>query len=261
MKHVTMTLVLLFLLLPGLTVVAETGEEIMQHVLDNQKVSSSAMDIRMTLIAPNGSESGRRIQTLVLDNDDISATITVFLEPASVRNTRFLTIDNQGRADDQWIYLPSLRRVRRIAATERDSSFMGSDFSYSDISFSQSSIEDNRHTLLRNETLDGRQCAVVESIPKSDNTGGYARQVSWIDRATWLPLRVEFFSEGSTTREKVLKAGDLRQVDGRWLTGTLTMTTVSSGHRTVLSIDQVRYDIPLDPGYFTTTFLETGRPR
>jgi len=252
---------LALLLLPVLTAAAETGEEIMQHVLDGQKVESSAMEIRMTLVDPNGSESVRTIQTLVLDNDRLSGTITVFLEPASVRNTRFLTLENEGRADDQWIYLPSLRRVRRIAATERDSSFMGSDFSYSDMSFSESSIEQSSHTWMRDETLRGRACAVVESIPGPESPSSYSRQVTWVDRETWLPLRVEFYRGSDATPEKVLEASDLRQVDGRWLTGTVTMTTTESGHRTVLEFLQVRYDIPLDPGYFTTVFLETGRTR
>jgi hypothetical protein len=219
------------------------------------------MDIQMTLIDRNGSESTRRIQTLVLDSDELSGTITVFLEPASVRNTRFLTLENDRRADDQWIYLPSLRRVRRIAATERDGSFMGSDFSYSDMSFSQTAIEESTHTLLRDETFDGHSCAVVESVPLPDSDSNYTRQVIWVDRDTWLPLRVEFYRGETQTPEKVMEAGDLRQVDGRWLTGTITMTTVESGHRTVLEFRQVRYDIPLDPGYFTTVFLETGRTR
>jgi len=216
------------------------------------------MDIEMTLVAPNGTESARRIQTLVLDTDDLSGTITVFLEPASVRNTRFLTIENGGRADDQWIYLPSLRRVKRIAAGERDGSFMGSDFSYSDMSFSQSLIEESDHRYIKDEALSGRDCAVVESVP-NPGTSAYSRQVSWIDRATWLPIRVEFYGSASAAPQKVMEAGDITQVDGHWLTGTITMTTVESGHSTVLEFRQVRYDVPLDPGYFSTVFLETGR--
>jgi hypothetical protein len=229
--------------------------------MDSQSASSSAMDIQMTLVDPDGSQASRRIQTLITDTDELSGTITVFLEPASVRNTRFLTLENENRADDQWIYLPSLRRVRRIAATERDSSFMGSDFSYSDMSFSQSAVEESTHTYLRDEPLRGRTCAVVESVPGPNNSSGYSRQVSWVDRATWLPLRVEFYRGSSATPEKILEGDNIEQIDGHWLTGTVTMTTVESGHSTVLTFNQVRYDMPLDPGYFTTTFLETGRTR
>lgn len=258
MKTLTRMLLLALVLLSSPTAQAESGRKVMERVLDARSVESSAMDIEMTLIPPDGKRSTRRIQTLALDTDDLSGTITVFLEPASVRNTRFLTIENRDRPDDQWIYLPSLRRVRRIASSERDSSFMGSDFSYSDMSFSAGSIEDSTHTLLRDETLHGRTCAVVESVP-DPGTSIYSRQISWVDRETWLPLRVEFFTEGGEQPVKIMEAGGLRRVDGRRLTDRITMTTVESGHRTVLDIRQVRYDVPLDPGYFTTVFLETGR--
>jgi len=217
------------------------------------------MDIEMTLAASNSTESTRRIQTLVLDTDELSATITVFLEPASVRNTRFLTIEHQNRPDDQWIYLPSLRRVRRIAATEKDTSFMGSDFSYSDMSYSQGSVEESTHKWLRDEKIGDRLCAVVESIPLPEADSGYAREVSWVDRATWLPLKVEFFGADSETPVKRMEAGDIKQIDGHWMTGSITMTTIGTGHSTRLDFKQVRFDIPLDPGYFTTVFLETGR--
>ena len=217
------------------------------------------MDIEMTLVAPNNTESTRRIQTLVLNTDELSGTITVFLEPASVRNTRFLTIEHDNRPDDQWIYLPSLRRVRRIATTEKDTSFMGSDFSYADMSYSQSSIKESKHTLLRDEMIGDRSCAVVESIPKPEHTGSYTRQVTWADRSTWLPLRVEFYGADPVTPLKRMEAADIKQVDGRWMTGSITMTTLESGHSTRLDFRQVRYDVPLDPGYFTTVFLETGR--
>jgi hypothetical protein len=238
---------------------AETGNEIMEKVLDNQQVESSAMDIEMTLINANGKESKRRIQTLAVDNEEVAGTITVFLAPASVKNTRFLTLENEGRADDQWIYLPSLRKVRRIAATEQDSSFMGSDFSYSDMSFSQNTIEQSTHTLLRDETLSGRTCAVVESVPLPESESSYEKQISWVDRETWLPIRVEFYASGSDTPEKLMEAGDLKRIDGRWITGSVTMKTVESGHRTELVFRQIKYGIPLDPAYFTTAFLETGR--
>ena len=240
---------------------AETGKEIMQQVLDNQKVDSSAMDIEMTLIARSGAESFRRIQTLVLGTDDGSSTITVFLEPASVRNTRFLTVEHSDRGDDQWIYLPSLRKVKRIAATERDGSFMGSDFSYADMSFSDSMIEENEHAMLREETLLGTECAVVESISKVGTGATYARQLSWVDRETWIPLRVEFYREGTAAPEKVLTADNIKQIQGRWIAETITMTTTGSEHKTVLDFKQVKYDIALDPGFFTTNFLETGRTR
>lgn len=233
--------------------------EIMEQVLNAQTASTSAMEIEMTLVDSRGHESVRRIQTLMLEEDGRTKTVTVFLDPASVRNTRFLTVENTDRADDQWIYLPALRRIRRIASGEQDSSFMGSDFSYSDMSYGRERLDESDHEYSGNEVLDGRTCALVESTALPDSSSGYRRQVSWVDRQTWIPLRVEFYRSAGEGPAKVLTAADLEEVDGRWLARRLTMTTTQSGHRTELHITRARYGLPLAPGYFTTAFLETGR--
>ena len=240
---------------------AETGKQIMQNVIDTQQAESSAMDIRMLLVDANGEESSRRFQTLIVNESGLAKTITVFLEPASVKNTRFLTIQNESRDDDQWIYLPALRKVKRIAAAEQSGSFMGSDFSYSDMSFSSASVDEAMHTLLREERLNGLDCYVVQSIPAQQSGSQYGKQISWVDKSTWLTPRVEFYAKDGTTLRKVLEAQDFKQIQGHWIAGRMTMATFESGHRTILEMQQVKYGIPLDPGYFTTTFLESGRTR
>ena len=259
MKRILIYACLLAFLLPSLH--AETGHTIMQNVIDNQKVSSSAMDIRMILMDRNGGTSSRRIQTLVIDDSGLTKTITLFLEPASVKNTRFLTIENVSRDDDQWIYLPALRKVKRIAAADRSGSFMGSDFSYSDMSFSQDAVDDSTHTLLREESFANRECYVVESVPILPVNSSYGRQISWVDKETWLTAQVEFYSKDKTTLEKVLTSTEFKQIDGRWIAGKVTMSTHHNGHQTILEIMQVKYGLEINPGYFTTRFLETGRSR
>jgi outer membrane lipoprotein-sorting protein len=260
MKKQSLFYLLLFvLIIPALQ--AETGSEIMQKVLDSQKVTSSAMDIQMTLSDREGNVSSRRIQTLVADDNGLTKTITLFLEPASVKNTRFLTVQNESRNDDQWIYLPALRKVKRIAAGEKTGSFMGSDFSYSDMSYSDASIDEAGHTLLREETYNGYECFVVESVTGDDSDSLYGREISWVDKETWLTARVEFYGKNGTELVKVLTSENFKETQNHWLAGEITMTTVESGHRTTLEFQQVKYDIPINPAYFTTSFLETGRTR
>lgn len=240
---------------------ANTGAEIMRKVIDVQKSDSSALDIRMTLIDRDGDESTRRIQTLMKDDDGMTKTITLFLEPASVKNTRFLTVQNEARSDDQWIYLPALRKVKRIASTERDGSFMGSDFSYSDMSYSDASVDESTHTVLREEVYENVSCYVVESVPGEQSESAYGKQISWVDKETWLTARVEFYAKDTSTLTKVLTSRDFQQIQGHWIAKTVTMATVESGHKTTLEMQQVKYDIDLNPAYFTTRFLETGRTR
>ena len=240
---------------------AQTGSEIMQNVIDAQKVNSSAMDIQMTLIDEDGSIGTRRIQTLILNENDLTKTITLFLEPASVRNTRFLTVENEERADDHWIFLPALRKVKRIAAGERDGSFMGSDFSYSDMGASGSTIDDSTQTILKEEDYNGRNCFVVESIPNPGTDNNYGKYISWVDKISWLTLKVEFYSKDGRTQIKELNSENISNENGHWIAKKITMETLGSGHKTILDIKQVKYDIPLNSGFFTTTFLETGRAK
>ncbi|MDA3938411.1 MAG: outer membrane lipoprotein-sorting protein [Spirochaetia bacterium] len=259
MKKILLVSVLLLILLTSLS--AQTGREIMQNVIDAQKVNSSAMDIQMTLVDNDGDTSTRRIQTLILNDNDLTKTITLFLEPASVRNTRFLTVENDGRADDQWIFLPSLRKVKRIAAGEKDGSFMGSDFSYSDMGSSGSSVEDSTQTVLREEKYNGRNSFVVESIPNAGTDNNYGKYITWVDKSSWLTLKVEFYSKDGKTQIKELNSENIVKENSHWVAKKITMETLESGHKTILEIKQVKYDIPLNPGYFTTTFLETGRAK
>jgi outer membrane lipoprotein-sorting protein len=251
--------VLLVLLISVSTLLfaAETGPDIMQRVMDTQAADSSAMDIRLTLIDPSGEQRERRIQTLTITEEGLTNTITVFLSPASVKNTRFLTRQRSDGADDQWIYLPAVGRVKRIAATEGGGSFMGSDFTYSDMASTTYETDEAEHTLLRNETLNGRASYVIESIPLI--ASDYGKTMIWVDAETYLPLKVEFYAKDSQTIVKELITDSTDYVDGRWITRSITMTTRTTGHKTRIEILQAKYNIPMNSGYFTTTFLETGR--
>jgi hypothetical protein len=137
---------------------------------------------------------------------------------------------------------------------------MGSDFSYADMEYSD--IDDYTHTLLREETAGGRRCWVVESVPRpGTETNGYERSVYWVDQETDIPVKIEYYEEGSGELLKIMECSDLEVVDGIWTPMTMVMTTVSSGHRTVMDVLQIKYNIPMNPGYFTTNFLQTGRVR
>lgn len=254
-KQIIVVLIVFFIFLSS--VFAETGQEIMQKVIDNQNADSSAMDISMNLIDANGESSSQHIQILTLNDNDITKTITLFLEPAKVRNTRFLTIENENGADNQWIYLPSLRKVKRIASGERDGSFMGSDFYYSDMSIGN--IDDAVYSIIEEVVFNQKGCWVIESIPTEDSDSSYGRIVSWVDKSTFLTLKIEYYDKDNITQIKELTIEDVKKVDNHWSPGKTTMLTLDTQHKTVLEINQVKYDIPIDSRYFTTNFLQNGR--
>jgi outer membrane lipoprotein-sorting protein len=258
MKKLLIVLVICLTTLPLLWSQALTGRDIMQMADEAMKTDSTVTDMNMKLIDANGDTSIRRLQILMVKENGLSRILTVFKAPASVENTRFLTIENRNRDDDQWIYLPALRRMRRIAAGDRSNSFMGSDFSYADME--SRNIDEYSHTLLGEENIDGSPCWVVESTPLSDSDA-YSRTITYVDQEHHLPLMVEYYDKKSDILLKNMENSVFEKIDGMWTPLQIIMTTVDSGHRTVMEINQVKHNIAVDPGYFTTNYLQTGRVR
>lgn len=230
------------------------AQEIMDKVMQTQKSSSSALDLSLSLIEPSGQVRERRLQTLSLTEQGRTSSITVFLSPASVKNTRFLAIENQQGKTEQWIYLPALKRVKRIAANEEGGSFMGSDFSYADMASTTYDADEATHTLLAED----EKTYTIRSVPFDSST--YNKTETTVDKETFLPLRVDFYALDGNTLEKQLITEQIETVGGRLTPKVITMTTMASGHSTRLEILQAQYDIAMNSKYFTTRFLETGRP-
>jgi len=252
-KTLPFIVIVSLMLLVNLTA-APLPQEIMDKVMEVQSSTSSAMDMALTLIDPSGQERTRRLQTLSLTENDRTSSITVFLSPSSVKNTRFLAVENEQGKTDQWIYLPALKRVKRIAANEEGGSFMGSDFSYADMASTTYDADEATHTLLEEtDTL-----YKVRSVPFDTTT--YGKTETTVDKATFLPLQVDFYAKDGVTLEKQLLTKETEQINGRWIPKVITMTTISSGHSTRIEIIQAQYDIAMNSNYFTTRFLETGRP-
>ncbi len=188
--------------------------------------------------------------------DDLSRLVIVFHRPASVEGTRFLVAENEDRDDDQWIYLPSLDRVRRIAGSEGGESFMGTDFTYDDLKTRD--VDEDRHELLREEEFGGRECYVVESIPKDPDDSQYSKRVQWVAKDIWIPMKIELYDK-SEDLLKVNTVEEVDQVQGYWTIMENVMENVQTGHKTRLDIQKIRYDEDLNPNLFSKNFLRTGR--
>ncbi|NCB01227.1 MAG: outer membrane lipoprotein-sorting protein [Spirochaetia bacterium] len=230
--------------------------EVMKKVKEVQLHDTAALDIILTLIETSGEERERRIQTLTRTVSEKTESITLFLSPASVKQTRFLTLEKEGE-DEQYIYLPALKQSKRISAGESTGSFMGSDFSYADMSATTFDQDEATHTYLRNETVNNRDSYVIESLPF--DTSNYGKSVVWVDTATYLPMKVELYDTNRTTLLKRLETIELSQLSGEWVASIMEMTTVATGHKTRIEIKQAKYGISLPSGYFTLQFLQTGR--
>ncbi|MDR0602042.1 MAG: outer membrane lipoprotein-sorting protein [Treponema sp.] len=214
---------------------------------------------RMVITAKNGSTTERIIDQYSKDGQGNSRSVIVFQRPQSVAGTRFLVIEKPGSSDDRWIFLPSLGKVRRIAASEGSASFMGTDFSFDDISSANRDADLDTHTLAGEESLNGRPCYVIESRPK-DPSYQYSRMVQWIDRETGVNHKLELYDKQNALVKRV-EMLDIREIEGRLSPMVTKMTTLASGTSTTLYVDILKYDDPIPESVFTTAYLETGRAR
>jgi outer membrane lipoprotein-sorting protein len=230
-----------------------TANQIIAKVEQTQSHTTSALDITLTLIDTNGDTRNRRIQTLTQKTDNRTESITIFLSPASVSQTRFLTIEGEN-GQEQWMYLPALKQSRKIGSTESSGSFMGSDFSYSDMNTTTFEVNEAQHTLL--ETTN--EAYIIESIPY-DAKSNYGKTILWVDKETFVLLKVQMYDTDKITQIKELTTQRQEQLDGNWVATQMEMKTLSSGHRTQVTIAQAKFDIPIPSQYFSIQFLQTGR--
>jgi outer membrane lipoprotein-sorting protein len=242
------------------TAFAQDAAAIMQAAKDRIQSGSMSSRSRMVITAKNGSTTERVIDQYSKDGANGRArTVIVFQSPATVKGTRFLTMDNAAGSSDQWIFLPALGKVRRIASSESGGSFMGTDFSYDDLSTMDRDLGLDTHTLLREEVLDGGPCYVIQSVPK-DSDFQYSKSISWVDKANYRIYKRELYNKRGVV-EKVMEMSGYRDAQGRDTPTQTKVSTVAAGTSTTIYMDIIKYDDPIPEGVFTTAYIETGRAR
>jgi outer membrane lipoprotein-sorting protein len=243
----------------ALSLHAQDAASIVKASRDRIDAATVSTRSRMVITAKNGSTTERVIDQYSKDNTQgKSRTVIVFQSPAGVAGTRFLTMENAGGKNDQWIFLPSLGKVRRIAASEGGGSFMGTDMSYDDLSAPNRSVDDDTHTLLRKEQYNGAACCVIQSIPK-DSSYQYGKMVLWIDENTLVNYRIEMYDRRGTL-VKTMESSGFRNMQGFLTPMQIKVTTIAEQTSTIIHTDIIKYNDPIPESVFTTRFLETGRP-
>jgi hypothetical protein len=259
-KHVLSALsIASWLLLPALATpdeVSLTGREIMDLADARDDGDRSIQDMKMVLIDKNGSQRKRTIRAYRMDVGD-------FLDPADVKDTGFLTYDydDPGKDDDQWLYLPALKKTKRIASGDKSGSFMGSDFSYADMT--ERNLDFYDYELLKEDELDGVPVWIVQGIPNNDkeiDETGYVKQVVFVRQDNHVVVRAKnWLKKGG--RNKYFDVKKLEQIDGIWTPTEMQMTTKKGKktlHKTVLVFDNVKYNQPMDDDQFSVRQLEKG---
>jgi len=233
-----------------------TGLEIIQNVYNRPTGDDMKGDLTMIIENARGNQRVREIKQYVKDFGDLEKKIMFFTAPADVRNTSFMnwSYTDENKGDDQWIYLPALKKVKRISSDSKSDYFMGSDFTYDDLG-DRHPLEDT-HNLLREETLDGQETYVVESIPQ-DEEYMYSRTVTWIVKDSWIGLKKEFYDEDEDLL-KILTVNEQLESAGVIILTNVKMTNVQSGQSTVMSFSNVEVNTGLADNTFTERIMRRG---
>ncbi|MDR1024166.1 MAG: outer membrane lipoprotein-sorting protein [Treponema sp.] len=254
------TVLFLTLAMAAALACAQDAAVIMQTVKDRTLADTMSSRSRMVITARNGSTTERVIDQYSKDGaNGYGRSVVVFQSPATVRGTRFLMMDNASGKSDQWIFLPGLGKVRRIAASESGGSFMGTDFSYDDMSALDREADLDTHSILREEALEGSACYVIQSIPR-DSSFQYSKMISWIDKSDYRIYRREMYGRRGAL-EKVMEVSGYQDLQGRDTPTRIKVSTPAAGTSTTIFMDIIKYDDPIPEGVFTTAYLETGRVR
>lgn len=212
-------------------------------------------DVRMEIVERSGLV---RLRVMTMMRVNLAGSeqryLIYFHQPGDVRRMTCMVYKHPGRADDRWMYVPSIEQIRRVTAPER-SRFLGSDFVREDYSGRDPAAD--AHKVVREETRDGRSCWVVESVPIEP--AEYARLVSWVDRKTWLPIRQEYYDAGGGLMRTFTadRIEDVAGPGGRAVPTIVerTMAGRTPPIRTRMVFTNVRYDVGLGADDFSNDHL------
>ncbi|MEO1232916.1 MAG: outer membrane lipoprotein-sorting protein [Myxococcota bacterium] len=232
---------------------AARGLEIAQKLdAANEGFESDVSSVEMTLINAHGDQVERKMTIEIIEGEkDGDKSVVAFSFPADVDGTKLLTWTHKSDNDDQWLYMPAIKRIKRISSRSKSGSFMGSEFSYEDMSSQE--VEKYTYKFLGEDTLEGRTVWKLERVPVGDS--GYSRQVGFYDKEYMNPLRIEYFDK----KDELLKVGTFtgyKKFGEMWRVGTIEMSNEQTRKRSVLVWKTRTLGEDLDPEDFESDALE-----
>jgi hypothetical protein len=250
--------------LPAVAARAETApsaREIMDKVTATRKLDGSEATVKMTSVDEKGQTREREITmaTKLYDGGKTEKRIYRFLSPADVQGTSVLVWDYEAKSDDVWIFLPALRKTRRIVSSQRSQAFMGSEFSYGDLNIP--ALDEFNYKIAKEETIGGEACWVIDAVPASKEIAdaeGYSKKSYWVSKAKMAVVRgLLYDKDGKLLKE--FAAQDLKLLDPknkRYRATRMEMTNKQNGRRSVFETKKVTFAPNTKDEYFTTAYLE-----
>jgi len=234
------------------------------NMVDQRDTGQRAItDMDMTLIDQSGHRRIRKMRSFRKEEKDLTRTLMFFRFPSDVKNTGFLTYDYDlpSKVDDQWLYLPALRKVKRIASTEKSRSFMGSDFSYADLT--SRALADYDFSLMKESAVRGNKVWQILAKPRNKRVikeTGYVKTILFVRQDNYVVVRAVNWTE-TGQKLKYFDIKSLSEIDGIWTSLEIHMTTKKGKrtlHKTILKQSNIHYNSDFDPRLFAVGRLSKG---
>ena len=235
----------------------QTARDIIQMVQDKPDGENRKSVMTMKLVNRRGAVRERTLLSYSMDLGKDSKSVMFFQTPADVKGTGFLSwqYDDPARDDDRWLYLPAMKKVRRISGSSaKKENFMGSDFTFDDMG--GRNIDEDDHRLTGEETIEGSVCWVIETVPR-ETDATYSKKISWIRQDALTPVKVEFYDRMGALL-KTLTAYEISLEGEFWTTRRLEMANHQRNHRTIITLKRLRVPRSLGAALFTVPALERG---
>ena len=228
--------------------------------MDNTRLKGLESKTRLDIHDGRGNVR-TRVTTMAsrIFDDGTEKRVIVFVSPPDVKGTGMLIFDHETGSDDMWIYLPALRKTRKIVSTEKSKSFMGSEFSNSDLAVG--SIDDFTHSIEGEDTIDGELCWKIKVVPRNDDISeenGIAYKYMWISMEDFVPRKAVFYDlDGEEWKE--FKYSGIKMLDKenkKYFVTHMEIKNLQNGRYSIMDMEEVKFNPSVPADFFTTTFLE-----
>jgi hypothetical protein len=230
-----------------------TGKELAQKVFDRDRGNNSISTAQMVLVNKSGNKRTRQFINQRILEGDLESQIIRFTSPADIDGTGFLTIEKPGWETEQFLYLPALRRTRRIVSSQKSHRFVNSDLTYEDME--RHLVDDYTYKITGSKQINNLDCYVLETRPKKETESQYSLTQSIVTKQSFVPLFVKYFDKKGA-HLKTYKVLKLDQIQGIWTESTVSIEDLKKGHKTYIKITKITYNTTIDNDLISIKGLE-----
>jgi|Deesub1362A_J573_1020465.scaffolds.fasta_scaffold00122_64 outer membrane lipoprotein-sorting protein len=236
---------------------AQSAQDIMYKVHNRPTWKSMKSKLELILVPKKGRERIYKMESYSKKNEkDETRMLIKFIYPSDIKGTKFLLIEHENADDDMWIYLPALRKAKRISAGGKSGAFMGSDFSNYDIGGGE--YEDWNYKLLREDTLDGNPVWVIECMAKSKKIikkTGYSKVTKWVRKDNYVVILSEHYDKSGKLKKRI-KIDRVEKIDDIWFETEMTAENLETGHKSKFVFSDIKTNVKIPEKYFKSSYLE-----